>query len=433
MRQLSFQDRGQPLLDIMTSAPDWACSSCLKDEFIREICTSNSLQFRCCGCGMHGQSGASIYEIAERIRGALQQHYELDIGLYRGYELSLSQIVSRAIGCESQAVNEAVSSVLEDEESGEESGDSLDEESFYFPGQSYRRMQSPFDSEDHERWYVVSDWDHVARDLVHGRRFFNDKAREFFTRLLNEAMTATTLEAPDVAAVMQILPEGTPIYRSRISRDENQTSLFRDCPAKELGAAPRSIAANNRMSAAGVPVFYGSAEVETCIAEVRPSIGDTVVAGQFRTSRTLKLFDFTKLDYRLRHEPLSLLDPKHEQRSMDRTLLSYLHEEIAKPMRSNDTGYVVTQALTEFIRYGRIENFDGVVFQSVQRQNGLNYALFDEDDPSAPQSLDGRSRFPVDILAGAVTEHVVDSLSYLTTNPACGVQSPNVGSAFSWK
>lgn len=413
MRQSSIEDTWQPLLDIDPPGPNWVCASCLKDEFIRGLCGANGRQLRCCGCDRREELGAPIDKIAGRIRDNLQRHFEPDIGLYPGYDLTLSQIVSHAIGCDNTVVSEAIASILQDEEPAEESGDSLDEDSFYYPGQTYSRVRSPFDSEEHERWYVVSDWDHVARDLVHGRRFFNDGAREFFTRLLNEAMAATAQEAPDSTAVMRLLPQGTPIFRSRVSKDEDQTRLFRQQPAQQLGAAPRSVAANNRMSAAGVPVFYGSAELETCIAEVRPSIGDTVVVGQFRTSKTLKLFDFTRLDYRLRHQPLSLLDPKHEQRSMDRTLLSCLHEEIAKPTRSNDTGYVMTQALTEFIRYGRLENFDGVVFQSVQRQNGLNYALFDEDDRSALQSLDGLSRFPVDILSECVTEHVVDALSYV--------------------
>ncbi|MCD0261534.1 RES family NAD+ phosphorylase [Xanthomonas campestris] len=413
MPQSSVKGSWQSLLDIGTPRPEWACAACLNDEFIKQLCTPNAKELRCCGCGSREGLGAPIEKIAERIRSPLQQHYELDIGLYPGYELSLPQIIRLAIGCEHAVVVEAVASLLEDEEPDEESGESAAEESFYYPGQCYSRIRSPFDSEDHERWYVVGDWYHVAHDLVHGHRFFNDEARALFSRLLSEAMAATAPESPDSSAVLRILPEGSFIYRSRVSKDEDQTRLFKEQPGKQLGAAPRSIAANSRMSVAGVPVFYGSAELETCIAEVRPSIGDTVVAGQFHTTRPLKLFDFTRLDYRLRHEPLSLLDPMHEQRNMDRTLLSYLHEEIAKPIRSNDTGYVVTQALTEFIRYGRQEKFNGVAFQSVQHRNGLNYALFDEDDPSAPQFLDGRLLFPVDILTERVTEHVVDSLDYV--------------------
>lgn len=407
MRQSSVEDSWQPLLDIGLPMPEWVCAACLNDEFIKQLCTPSAKELRCCGCGSRKGLGAPIEKIADRIRSPLQRHYELDIGLYRGYELSLPQIISLAIGCEHAVVAEAIASLLEDEEPDEESGESAAEESFYYPGQCYSRIRSPFDSEDHERWYVVDDWYRVAHDLVHGRRFFNDEAREFFRRLLSEAMAATAPESPDSSSVLRILPEGSFIYRSRVSKDENQTRLLKQQPGQELGAAPRRIAANNRMSAAGVPVFYGSAELETCIAEVRPSIGDTVVAGQFHTTRPLKLFDFTRLDYGLRHQPLSLLDPMHEQRTMDRILLSYLHEEIAKPIRSNDTGYVVTQALTEFIRYERQEKFDGVVFKSVQRRNGLNYALFDEDDPSVPQLLDGWSMFPVDILTERVTEHVV--------------------------
>ncbi|WP_435815110.1 RES family NAD+ phosphorylase [Xanthomonas campestris pv. incanae] len=213
---------------------------------------------------------------------------------------------------------------------------------------------------------------------------------------------------------MNILLPGSALYRCRVAKSELERQEFRRNPEKELGAAPRQRAANNRMSAAGVPVFYASGEIETCIAEVRPSIGDTIIAGKFKATRPLRLFDFTRLGYNLRHQPLSLLDPLHERRTLDRILLTYLHEEIAHPVRANDSDYVVTQALAEFIRYGRSENFDGVAFQSVQRKGGLNYAIFNEDQASGRLASDHRSVFPASTSVDDVTEYVIDGVIYAT-------------------
>ena len=108
--------------------------------------------------------------------------------LYPGYELTLNDVVGHAIRCSSEAVRRAVAACLEDPEA--------DEEDFYWPGQEYSRRSSPFESEDHERWYAVGPWHHIAHELAHGRRFFNDAARSFFEWLIGEALEAEDPETP---------------------------------------------------------------------------------------------------------------------------------------------------------------------------------------------------------------------------------------------
>jgi RES domain-containing protein len=61
--------------------------------------------------------------------------------------------------------------------------------------------------------------------------------------------------------------------------------------AERLGAAPREKAANNRMSPAGIPMFYGAEDEATAIAEVRAAETDparsAITVGMFEPIRDL--------------------------------------------------------------------------------------------------------------------------------------------------
>ncbi|MDT0136434.1 RES family NAD+ phosphorylase [Acidovorax sp. PRC11] len=359
---------------------------------------------RVCGaCGEVTLNALTPERIARFIRKHLPEHFRIDHGLYPGHELTLDDVVGSAIGCSSESVRRAISEHLEDA--------NADEEDFYWPGQEYCRAPSPFESKDHERWYAVGPWQHVAHELVHGRRFFNDKARSFFEWLIDEALEAEDPHRPGVPALVTVLETGTDFFRSRIASGIQEARTFAENPAVALGAAPKERAANNRMSPAGVPLLYVSREVDTCIAEVRPSIGDTVVVGRFQSTAPLKFFDFTMLSGQLRHAALSFFDPSYRKRSEHRLLLEYLHEEIARPVRLNDTDYVMTQALAEFIRFDN-QAFDGIAFRSVQCEGGVNYVLFDRGPPEAMVAQDWRPTFHLAMSTEAVSMHVIEGVRY---------------------
>ena len=50
------------------------------------------------------------------------------------------------------------------------------------------------------------------------------------------------------------------------------------------------------MNAAGVPVFYGALDRETCISELRPPVGCTVVSGEFRLNDEIRVLDFKRIE-----------------------------------------------------------------------------------------------------------------------------------------
>lgn len=361
----------------------FVCLPCIGDSWLKERSSQRAVPRVCSSCGTSTMAALTATKIAETIKDKLLEHFSIDPGLYPGYEMTLSQIIGFAIRCDSQAVCDAVAERLVDRDA--------DEGSFYFHGQEYCRTPSQFESEEAKRWWAEGEWSRVATELVHGRRFFNVKARAFFESLMVEAMP------PDsTSPVSKVIPENTRFYRARVAATQAQIQQFQQKPSEELGAPPKDRAANNRMSPAGVPLLYVATEAQTSVAEVRPSIGDKVVVAEFVSTRDLKVFDFTALT-ELHHTEISWFNPLYRKRTDHRLLLEYLHDLIARPVRATDTDYVMTQALAEFIRYYRDQMFDGIAFRSVQREGGVNFVIFDRSTSGELQSPDWKPQFDLEL------------------------------------
>ena len=383
----------------------FVCTSCVQDDWIRNLATGLVKPRTCSGCGKVVEEAQTPVEIASIIRGRLQEYFIVDYGLHPGYEMSLPTIVGKAIRCESDAVCSAIAELLVDHE--------VDEDEFYSPGQEYSLAPSKFDSEEHERWWAEGDWHAVSYELTHGRRFFNDKAKVFFNSLIREAMGSRKDELSELPSAVKMVPAGSLFYRARVAQNLSEVIRFQGDPEKELGAPPRERAANNRMSAAGIPLMYVAGDSQTCIAEVRPSIGDQVVVAEFVSTENLKFFDFTALRT-LEHSPLSLFSPSFSNRADRRLLLGYLHDLIARPVRASDTDYVMTQALAECIRYSA-HGFDGIAFRSVQRSDGgINYVLFDKTTSAQIRHPDQMPEFSLGTSPENVSVHLVKGVTYQT-------------------
>lgn len=389
----------QELLDVEDHQVMFVCQDCIGDPMLKGLKSFPASEKTCASCGQITRRVLTHHRVAQFIREHLPKHFIIDYGLYEGHEMSLAEVVGVAVRCDNPLVCEAIAADMV--------SPGADEEDFYWPGQEYCFAPSPFDSEEHERWWVVGEWEQIAHDLCHGRRFFNDNARKFFDSLIFEALNAESAGRPGAPAVVTTLPSDTCFYRARIARDDTEVQLFRANPGDELGAPPIDRAKSNRMSAAGVSLLYVSQDVRTCIAEVQPSPGDSVVVGQFTSMNPLTIFDFTALSNQLQHTPLSLFSPDFEKRSDHRKLLQYLHDEIARPVGLLDTHYVVTQALAEFIRHNEHKTFDGMSFRSVQHEGGVNFVLFDKSSFGSLQAPSSRPIFDVQIASDAVITHYI--------------------------
>lgn len=177
--------------------------------------------------------------------------------------------------------------------------------------------------------------------------------------------------------LVRMMDAGTRWFRARAHDPAGKYAS-----AADLGTAPRKAARfPNRMSPAGIPMFYGAGDEATAIAETytpKPGRPAAVTVGKFLTARDAWVVDLTALP------PVpSLFD---EGRRHLRVPISFLHDfvkEFAKPIEKDGREhieYVPTQVVTEYLRHVfRTETghrVRGVIYQSARNGSGKCCVLF---------------------------------------------------------
>jgi hypothetical protein len=129
------------------------------------------------------------------------------------------------------------------------------------------------------------------------------------------------------------------------------------------------------MNVEGVAVFYGALESETCLAELRPNIGGEAAVIKIRTTKTLRLIDFTKIKNSAR--ALSYFQPDFNQQAEKNIFLRQLGSLISQPVRpGKEADYLITQTMAEYLAHVHAKPFDGLLYKSVQKKGGKNIVLF---------------------------------------------------------
>lgn len=186
------------------------------------------------------------------------------------------------------------------------------------------------------------------------------------------------------------LPASTEIIRARVHDRDKEPST-----AEELGAPPRDGAVrSNRMSPAGIPMFYGALDEMTAALETfDPSLSDdkVITLATFSSDRDLVLLDLTELP--------SFPSPFDRERRDLRRPLSFLHDfvyDLTRPIVRDGrehVEYVPTQVVTEFIRHrfsGPDDRpLDGILYRSSRPGAGTAVVLFLEPEQCGPRADPG--------------------------------------------
>lgn len=133
-------------------------------------------------------------------------------------------------------------------------------------------------------------------------------------------------------------------------------------------------AREGRVNPKGIPCLYVANKLETAISETRPWIGSLVSVGQFRTTRKLKLIDFSVgHDKDLDILPC-LFNPTPE--IINDAVWILVDKAFSRPVTNNDdtAEYIPTQIISEFFK---TKGFDGVAYRSLFGKDGYNFAFFD--------------------------------------------------------
>lgn len=130
-------------------------------------------------------------------------------------------------------------------------------------------------------------------------------------------------------------------------------------------------ATEGRANAKGIPALYLSTEQKTAMSEVRPWLGSLVSCARFRTTRSLKIVDFSV--YHDRSFSIHFSEP--DASTKEKSVWSKIDRAFSEPATSgNDTAdYVPTQVIAELFKS---EGYDGIAYKSAFGDDGFNTALF---------------------------------------------------------
>ena len=121
------------------------------------------------------------------------------------------------------------------------------------------------------------------------------------------------------------------------------------------------------MNREDVPVFYGSLDWQTCVAEARPALGNDTAVILLVTTRALRLLDFSRLGKS--YAPLSYFQPDFADQCEKGEFLVHLQRLISEPIvPGRESEYIITQTLAEYLAHVHKQPFDGRLFDSVQRK-----------------------------------------------------------------
>lgn len=218
---------------------------------------------------------------------------------------------------------------------------------------------------------------HKARYLFYNSRTFQDDIYKFHAHSILKQVSKGVKKLK----LLTVLPPNTSLYRCR--QHDDKTSIKK---ASEIAAPPTECALYpNRMSPAGISMFYGAFELKIAKLEVLDPC-DTekkhLTSVIFRNKEPLYLIDFTKIP------TINLFDPKQLK---DYYLITFLHDfikDLSQPIHHNNKihiEYVPTQVLTEFFRYihpHHKKSIDGIIYPSSKDKKGKAVVLFMDNKES---------------------------------------------------
>ena len=357
------------------------CSQCVSDPYLRQRIQHAASVSPCTFCHRRGRYSVPFDTLMDIIEGTIFQYYDHAVneagwdseeGGYLGDTFETCELIRDRLGEPShrEAVNEAIIESLEDE--------TWCEIDMYRLNGVDRYMAS---------------WTDFCNTVKHKIRYFFDttEQEEDFPETIPVPRMLDELR--DIISGLNLvgtLPVATQFFRVRPHSPAEICNTW-----QSLGSPPDSKAISNRMSAAGISMFYAAFDMATARAEVSENIpaDEYVLTGaEWTNTRELNVLNLTRLP----DVPSIFAMSRHE-----RDPLVFLHEfvrAITKPVEHDGREhieYVPTQILTEYFRHRSLPNgssdIDGIVYPSAHWAGGRSIAIFASQRELDPDHWDNKS------------------------------------------
>ncbi len=396
----------------MEAQDEMVCYGCIGDIHLETIIKAEGLSGKCLYCKKK-RKAITVSRLADLVEGVIREFLRPTNDFERGDDLYY--YVSDLLGCpdeDGELVKDVCAelttcSFAELKDGGESR---FNEEDLFLP-----RDRRPVQAE--------RKWNEFRTGIMHKSRFFNQGGKDFLTWLFGNIDSFETYKRSDpLNHVVRTIKadDDLELFRARLCETPEVTQKIVMDPASQMAAPPRDRAASGRMNPEGVPVFYGAFDRETCIAELRPPVGGSVISGQFRLTRDVRVLDFKVLEKAYEPAYTSMFDPDYRLKQDRKKFLRMLHEKISSPvLPKQEREYLTTQVIAEYLSTQHSPAIDGVIFKSAQYEGGLNIVLFSHVvavelafAPLTPSSHLKLKTAGIEYVPGTLIEHQIGSVVF---------------------
>jgi hypothetical protein len=254
----------------------------------------------------------------------------------------------------------------------------------------------PYGLTPQEEWYY--DWNEFSDQLKHHVRyvFFNIPQNEMGEHNIKKQPYEVLAKIGEIVNELDLIKnlskKETTIFRCRNNNaDENFTTV------DELGPPSAHEAKYaNRMSPAGIPMFYGSFDEQTAISETYDEDHEFTTVAAFDTLKSFRVLDLNNLP------PIpSLFDQSDNYLRPARIFMHLFLNDLSKPIDKKDRAhieYVPTQVVTEYFRHiyhdQNGEPINGILYPSSRHSGGVSCVLFIEKENCIQDNIMREFEFP---------------------------------------
>jgi len=343
------------------------CYKCIGDSYLQVEIRTAGKSAECSFCNVRRKS-VPINYMAERVRSVIEENFTAhqdEYGADSGEPVAY--LIANLTQVEQPIANALRAELSSRTAYGAHKNGEIDP---FGPETCY--VQKKPDTYDYRESWVF-----FRHEISRRSRYFSEHARQSLLEIFGDISTLRVWPKDPVIVAIGPQSEERFLYRGRIAFSDSDIELYLKEPVRELGPPPAKFAKQGRMNASGISVFYGAKEPDTCIAEVRAPVGSHVVLGRFEIIREIRLLDLNRLTEV--YTDASFFDPKFQHVYGRAAFLKRLVAEIGRPVmpRDEDTEYLVTQAVSEFLASSVEPALDGIIFNSAQTDHeGRNIVLF---------------------------------------------------------
>lgn len=359
------------------------CHHCVSETYLSNEIEKNGLRKKCSYCPKAGKA-YSLKLLSEKVQDVFSRFYQRT-------PTEPTDIQSAMIAAEDSSyiwVREGTPVALLIEEvagvSTEIASDIREVLSFWHYNRSAAEIQEECEFDDESKYEYVgrsiekweNNWDKYEKSLKEESRFFNSFGQKLLMKIFHGIEHFKTHRRKPVVVAVGPKRRLKAIFRARVFQSYESLEAALASVVGHLGPPPSSMARGGRMNANGISVFYGADSSAAAIAETRPPVGSKVVVAQFRFLRNLRLLDLKSLEDL---KPVtSEFDPAHSDELEKIGFLRQLCKRITVPIMptEEDSGYLSTQAISDFLATSKSLNLDGIIYPSIQSGKHSNIVLF---------------------------------------------------------